>query len=121
VKLKKYDEARRGFEAALKLDPPDWVQRDYALFLATCPDAKYRDGKRAVELAHKAIELAGKDTDWRFYAALAAAHAEAGEFDSAVADQRQALEDKSLDAEDRKALERRLELYRMEKPYRDGE
>ena len=110
---------REGFEAALKLNPMDWVYRVFAHFRATCPDEKYRDGKKAVELAKTAIEKAGKDADWSYHAALAAAYAEAGDFELAVAEQRKALDDKSLDAEDRKKMETRLELYRAKKPFRD--
>lgn len=121
AKLKKYDDAVKGFEAALKLDPMDWLSREYSLFLASCPDAKYRDGKRAVELAKKGIEKAGKDADWNDFAALAAAYAETGDFELAVAEQRKALDDKSLDAEDKKKMEARLELYRAKKPFRDDE
>ena len=51
--------------------------------MATCPDAKYRDGKKAIESATKACEL----TEWKdadHLDTLAAAYAEAGDFDSAV-------------------------------------
>ena len=64
TKLKRYHEAVEGFEAALKIDSPDWIYREYAYFLATCPDAKYRDGKKAVELAQLAIKKKGTDAGW---------------------------------------------------------
>ncbi len=121
AKLKKYDEALRGFEAAYKLAQPVWLQKEFAWFFAVCPRDKLRDGKRAVELAKKALEAAGKDADREFHATLAAAHAEAGDFEKAVTEQRKALEDKSIDAESRKQMEARLELYRAKKPYRDDE
>jgi tetratricopeptide (TPR) repeat protein len=119
ARLKKYEDAARGFEAALDIDPTASLCREYALFLATCPDGKYRDAKRAVGLARKAIDKAGSSADWKYHAALAAAYAEAGDFDLAVAEQLKAAEDKSLSKGDREELEKRLELYRARKPYRD--
>jgi tetratricopeptide (TPR) repeat protein len=117
--LKKYEDAVKSYEAALALSPGERVQRDYALFLASCPDEKYRDGKKALELAKKALEQAGKNPSWGYRSALAAAHAESGDFDLAVAEQKKVLEDKALDKEDREKMEARLELYRAKKPYRD--
>lgn len=52
-----------------------------AWILATCMDDKYRDGKQAVELAQKALDLnyIGRNLD-----TLAAAYAEAGKFEDAI-------------------------------------
>ena len=91
----------------------------YAFFRATCPVAKYRDGKKAVEMAKLAIEKAGKDADWEYPATLAAAYAEVGDFELAVTEQRKVLDDKHIDATDKKEQEARLALYRAKKPYRD--
>lgn len=73
------------------------------------------------DTSKRGIELAGKDADWEYRAALAAAYAEVGDFELAVAEQRKVLEDKSLDAEARKKMEARLERYRAKKPFRDDE
>ena len=115
---KKYPQAVEAFEAALALKSLAYARYEYAEFLASCPDAKYRDGKRAVELAKKALEIAGKDAGWEIHAALAAAYAEADDFELAVTSQRTALDDKSCTGDDRKAQDARLELYRAKKPYR---
>jgi hypothetical protein len=96
-----------------------WLYRDYARFRACCPEAKYRDGKKAVELATKGLDMVGKDADWKYFAALAAAYAELGEWDKAVVEQRKALDDKSLDSQDRAQMEERMDMYRNQKPYRD--
>ena len=51
--------------------------------MATCPGEKLRNGKRAVESATRACEL-GKWKEIIYVDTLAAAYAEAGEFDKAV-------------------------------------
>jgi hypothetical protein len=84
---------------------------------ATCPDARYRDGKRAVESATRACEL----SEWKdavFIDSLAAANAEAGDFEAAVKWQSKANELYPA-AEDKKQEEERLKLYREKKPYRE--
>jgi tetratricopeptide (TPR) repeat protein len=119
VKQGRYAAAVKDFDEAVRLDPTTgWVQRDYALFRATCLDPAFRDGKKAVVLAARAIELAGANATWEYQAALAAAHAEAGEFDRAVAEQKKALADESLAAEDRPRMEARLRLYEQKRPCR---
>ena len=58
---KKYPQA---FEAALALNTPTYSAYEYAGFLASCPERKYRDGKQAVELAKKSLEILGKNARW---------------------------------------------------------
>lgn len=90
-----------------------------AWLLATCPDAVIRNGRRAVELATKAVELA-KATRESFHNeldTLAAAHAEAGNFDEAVKLQQQAV---ALAPNDNKTdFESRLKLFQAGQPYRE--
>jgi tetratricopeptide (TPR) repeat protein len=119
ARSKRYADAGRDFEAAMGIDATASLCREYAMFLATCPDPKYRDGRRAVELAKKAIDEAGLSADWKYHAALAAACAEAGDFERAVAEQLTAAEEKALNKDDRAMVEMRLDLYRAKKPYRD--
>ncbi len=86
-----------------------------AWILATCPDPALRDGNQAVEDATRACELA----DWQeedFLDTLAAACAEAGDFDAAVRWQTKAL--KRVSDWEKDDFRGRLELYRAGKPYR---
>jgi len=88
-----------------------------AWFLATCDEATLRDGPRAVELAEKAV-LATDRKDWMILDTLAAAHAEAGQFEKAVSAQKEALRllpDKEQAADGAS----RLKLYVAHQPYRE--
>jgi tetratricopeptide (TPR) repeat protein len=83
---------------------------------ATCPDAAIRDGGRAVEAARKACEL----TAWKradCLDALAAAHAERGEFEEAVKWAEQAMH-LAREAE-KPPYGARLQAYRQDQPWRE--
>ena len=88
------------------------------MIMAACPEAKFRDGKRAVEFATRACEL----TKWKnpsFLDTLAAAHAEAGDFDAAVTWQTRAIE-LLTDERQKDDYRSRLVLYQAKKPYREA-
>ncbi len=90
--------------------------------LATNPNAAFRNGAEAVSLAERACRL----TDYReavMMGTLAAAYAEAGRFSDAAttAEKAQDLARKSNDTELAAKNGKLIELYRTEKPYRDGE
>jgi tetratricopeptide (TPR) repeat protein len=115
-----YDKAIADYGEAIRLDPKDATAYNGRAWLwATCPDEKCRDGKRAIESATRACEL----TDWKdtlLFDTLAAAYAEAGNFDAAVKCQVKALELLAKDDErNRKDFEARLTLYRAKKPYHE--
>jgi tetratricopeptide (TPR) repeat protein len=115
---KEYDKAIADFSEAIRIDPQDSVAYNNRAWLwATCPDAKYRDGKKAVDSATKACEI----TEWKeanLLDTLAAAYAEAGDFDSAVKWQTNANA-LNLDAQAKTKGEARLKLYQEKKPYRE--
>jgi tetratricopeptide (TPR) repeat protein len=84
-------EAIAHFRRAMQLEPDDpWPKNNLAEILATCPEASLRDGKKAVELATQADELAGGENPI-ILRTLAAAFAEAGRYSEAVATTQRAL------------------------------
>lgn len=113
-----YEPALASFNEAIKIDANDADAADSAAWvMATAPDAKLRNGKRAVELATKACEL----TQWKngsYVDTLAAAYAEAGDFAEAVRRQQQALANPEFDQSEGKNARNRLALYKAGKPNR---
>jgi tetratricopeptide (TPR) repeat protein len=113
-----YGKAATDYSEAIRLNPRlESAYNALAWLRATCPDAKHRDGAKAVELATKLVDLsAGKVAD--HFDTLAAAHAEAGDFDKAVETQKRALAlPGTADAVTRDYRER-LKLYEAERPFR---
>ncbi|HUY36304.1 MAG TPA: tetratricopeptide repeat protein [Pirellulales bacterium] len=110
------DKALADYDEAIRIDPKDALAYNNRAWLrATCPDDSVRCGRLAIEDATKACELSawnGVDE----LDTLAAAYAEAGEFDKAIEGQRQAL-DLAPDGE-QEDLASRLKLYQEGKPYR---
>ena len=74
-----------------------------------------RNGDQAVQLVKLAIQLRG-GTEWHTADTLAAAHAEAGQFDQAVEALSSALT--TVPAEHEAELKARLRLYEQGQPYR---
>ena len=97
------------------LAPSDSPRNNLALLLATCPEARFRDGEKAVKHAEKLCEL-DRHRYYRFLDTLAAAHAESGAFENAVQWQTKAVE--LAPEKDKPELQSRLSLYKDGKPYR---
>ena len=115
-----FAEAPADLERALQLDVkhrPSLLNH-VAWFYATCPADSVRDGKKAVLLAEDACAK----SQWKNAAAidtLAAAYAEAGDFNQAVKFQEQALSFPESSAESRAGMQKRLALYQKHLPYRE--
>ena len=112
-----YDRAAADFEKAVALDPSDKnACNELARFYATCPMPEYRNGPKALEYAERACQLSG----WRWASAisvLAAAYAEAGDFDKAVEWQEKATE--MVPIERKPDYRARLDLYKSHRPFRE--
>lgn len=117
-----YERAVADIESALRLNPASPTAAAFAAWLrATCPDASFRDAAQAVELARKAGDLEG----WAYpenFDVLAAANAERGDFQAAIAAQETAI---ALQARspatlrDRRGFAQALERYKSGAAYRD--
>ena len=105
---------------ALSLDPKRfWAQNQLAWILATCPEADYRNGKKALDLVKKA--LAAED-NLLFYDTLAAAYAECGEFKKAIHAQEEALKrlqkTEEVPQDTLASYQLRLNQYKAGQPWR---
>jgi len=86
-----YQEADTHYEKALQFNPYSLIaMNNLAWMLATCPDAKVRNGARAVQLGEQACQLINYRVTLNV-GTLAAAYAEAGRFDDAIATAQQAI------------------------------
>ena len=116
---KNYDKAIADYTQLIRLrgNAEDYNSR--AWILATCPEARYRDGRKAVADATKVCEL----TKWKspyYFDTLAAAYAENGDFTEAVKWQKKALLDPSVFSSNvLEECRKRLTLYQDRKPYRE--
>ena len=113
-----FKRAQADFSAAVRLDrrDPD-VLNNVAWFRATCPEARFRNGKEAVELATLACTLdKWKDADE--IDTLAAAYAETGNFAEAERYQQKAMALLSEDEALRPKFRARLEQFRAKQPVR---
>jgi tetratricopeptide (TPR) repeat protein len=111
-----YPKALADYTESLRIDPenPETLLHR-AVMNSVCTDARYRDGKQAVEDGIKACELT-EWKDWLFLNGLASAYAEKGDFDSAIKWQTRAME---LSPKDQtRTMQGRLEQLRERKPFR---
>ena len=116
---KEYAGAIDGYMKTLELDPDSAMAgNNLAWVLATCPDDRLRDGRKAVEYASKACALDGKKA--YNLGTLAAACAEVGDFGRAVEWQQKALDlREGYSDEDVEKAKQRLKLYQDGMPYHD--
>ncbi|MDY7038263.1 MAG: tetratricopeptide repeat protein, partial [Thermodesulfobacteriota bacterium] len=114
-----YFRAIADYLRAIDIDPYHTEAYSHlAWTLAICPDDRYRNGNKAMEMAQKAVELNPKVD---FLATLAAACAEAGKFEEAITTQKRVIT--LLNKECKNALldehMERLKAYKARKPLRE--
>src|SRR6266480_4676562 len=114
-------EAVQNYEKALEISPQSVsALTNLAWLLATCSNASFRNGTKAIELAGEADQLSG-GTNTLVLRALAAAYAESGQFGKAIEIARAAMQlartqgDNSLAG----ALQQEIALYELALPYRE--
>jgi tetratricopeptide (TPR) repeat protein len=109
------------WQQALAIQPDNGnAASNLAWVFATCPEDSIRDGPRAVDLAQKAMRIAGGKIPM-IYRVLAAAYAENGRFNDAIEAAERGAE--LSNSQDNPALASELEsniaFYQSGKPLRD--
>ena len=117
----KTQEALENYLILLRLRPGDReTLNNIAWIYATHPDARFRDGAKAVDLLRP---LAAKaDSDSNLLDTLAAAYAEAGRFDDALQTIGTTIEKAKCEKKSPETIadfQQRLALYKKHQPYRD--
>lgn len=120
--LGRYELGLSDFDRVLSLHPMigsrGRAKTARAWLRATCPSAAVRNGKQAVKDAKEACSLCDW-SEWDYIDTLAAAYAEAGDFDAAVKFEQKAIS-KAKKEDSTKGAQERLALYQQHKPYRDA-
>jgi tetratricopeptide (TPR) repeat protein len=114
--------AVRHYRQSLKLRPGwPFAANNLAWILATHEDAALRDGAEAVRLAEQSCRATGFD-DVTTLATLAAAYAEAGQFEQATATNRRAIDllQPGGKPDDVRQLTHRQTLFESGRPYRES-
>jgi len=122
-----YQAALDCLDKALDLDSKRPWSRKYpwsligkASLLATCPDAKFRDGAKAVSLASDAYQNQHVRPWYRWAPAmvLAEAHAEAGDFKQAIQFAKEAIEAAGPDFGRKEEFAQKLSFFEKRTPWR---
>jgi len=115
-KRKQYSAAIADYKKAIEIDPEFWLPyHNLAFLLAACENDEIRNGTLAVEYAQKSNDLLPTKY-WVNYGALAAAYAEAGQFEKAKKTQQQAVI--HAPEKEKDSASKRFRLYNAGKPYR---
>lgn len=118
LNIGKHAEAIADFNKALEAQPKNHgILNNLAWVLATTPDDKLRDAKRAIELGTLACEV----TDYKMahiLSTLASGYAESGDFETAIKWSSKAVELSDKD-ETKEQLGKELESYKNKKPWRE--
>lgn len=115
IKLGHFDDALIDAESAMR-SPHAVPAAMMAIILASRPEDEKRNGRESLHWAQVAKKLMSESDRYLVYTALAAAHAECGDFEAAVTNQRAAMKTpRELDWAEAKM---RLQCYEMQKPFR---
>ncbi len=121
TRLGRYDAGLKEINHVINIHPRvDGLARGYedrAWLRATCANPSFRNGQQAVKDAMTACKL----MQWKDENAvdtLAAAYAEAGDFDSAIRYEEKALGMKGVLPEDAKTFQQHLQLFKKHQPIR---
>jgi spermidine synthase len=115
-----FPQAVRCYQEALRLNPGfEAALNNLAMLRASCPQAEFRNGSEAVQLAEAACRLSGRRNP-SFLGTLAAAYAEAGRFGDAVKTIQEALAvSQASGANELVPIQTRmLEQFQAGKPFR---
>jgi tetratricopeptide (TPR) repeat protein len=119
--LGRYAESLKEIEHVIAIRPRTTglarALSDRAWLRATCPDPSFRNGQQAIKDATAACRIMSWD-DEDMIDTLAAAYAEAGDFDSAVSYEEKALAIKGITAEESKRCQHHLALFKQHRPLR---
>ncbi|MGE0610528.1 MAG: tetratricopeptide repeat protein [Pirellulales bacterium] len=111
-----YGRATFDFKKALEIDPrASQTYLSWAWLMATCPEERYRNAESALSYARYANKEFGTD-HYRYLDALAAALANAGQYEEAQKVQQKALD--MTPEEEQPALQSRLDRYAAGQPFR---
>jgi len=117
AKMGNYGAAIQDSKTAIALEPGNASSyNNLAWILAVTPEAKWRDGQKALEYAKKACDL----TQWNepaFIDTLAAAYAESGDFTNAVKWESKVVG--NMPKENQDEAQKALHLYQQGQPYRE--
>ncbi len=118
AELGDYPRAIADFRQAMTVDPQSAeAHRSLAWLLATCPDQRFRNPRQALAAAARAAQLAAPGDPF-VLDALAAANANAGQFDQAVRYQQEAII--NVPGDFTGPFQDRLALYQQHRPFRNG-
>jgi tetratricopeptide (TPR) repeat protein len=121
--LGRYAESLKEIEHVIAIRPRTTglarALADRAWLRATCPDPSFRNGRQAIKDAKAACGIMSWD-DEDMIDTLAAAYAEAGDFDSAVRYEEKALTTKGISADDSRVFQSHLAVFKQHQPVRSS-
>jgi tetratricopeptide (TPR) repeat protein len=116
---KVYDKAIEDYATSIEIDKNDHRSLNaLAWIYSTCPEEKYRNGKRAILHSMKACEIT-KEKIPSYFGTLAAAYAEAGDFTAAFRAMERAMSDEDYMKRFGELGMKMLKQFQDDKPFRD--